>query len=81
MLESNVSWQIGHLAISIYYHSILVIKGHQHDVLEQVPLKKYSELYAYKSSPKNVTGKLTSVELRNHLDIIEKKSIEIINFR
>lgn len=79
ILESNVSWQVGHLVISIYYHSILVIKGHQEDTLKQVPIKKYSELYTFHSSPKNSAGKLTTTELKNHLEIIEKKSIEIIN--
>jgi hypothetical protein len=79
ILESNVSWQIGHLVISIYYHSILVIKGHQEDILKQVPIKKYTELYTFNSLPKNSIEKLTTAELKNHLEIIEKKSVEIIN--
>ena len=79
ILASNVSWQIGHLVISIYYHSILVISGHQKDILEQVPIKKYSELYSFYSSPKDAAGRLTPKELKSHLEIIEKKSQEIIN--
>ncbi|WP_281990059.1 DinB family protein [Aquimarina aggregata] len=79
VLESNVTWQVGHLIISIYYHSILVVKGHQKDVLKLVPIKKYSDLYTFYSSPRNSTGKFSLRELKNHLDIIVKKSIEIIN--
>lgn len=79
VLASNISWQIGHLVISIYYHSILVIKGHQQDVLQQVPIKKYSELFTFSITPKNATGQFSRTELQNHLEIIENKSLEIIN--
>ncbi len=79
VLDSNINWQVGHLVISIYYHSILVIKGHQEDVLKQLSLQKYLELYTFNSSPKKVVGKISPKELRNHLDIVEKKSIEVLN--
>ncbi len=79
VLESNISWQIGHQVISIYYHSILVIKGHQKDILEQVPIQKYAELYGLDSSPKNAVEKMTTTTLKSHLKIIEEKSLEIIN--
>jgi len=79
VLASNISWQVGHIVISIYYHTILVIKGHQPDVLEQVPLRTYSELFTFNGTPKKCIGGLTPEELKNHLQIIEKKSIEIID--
>ncbi len=79
IIESNISWQIGHLVISIYYHSILVIKGHQEDVLKHFPIKRYAELYTFNSSPKDSIGKMDTTELKDHLEIVEKKSIEIIN--
>ncbi len=79
ILESNISWQIGHLVISIYYHTILVIKGHQEDVLQQLPLKKYSELYAYNTDVAAATGKLSPQVLKAHLAIVAQKSIAIID--
>jgi hypothetical protein len=33
VIESSVSWQVGHLIVSVYYHSIMVISGHQMDML------------------------------------------------
>lgn len=78
ILASNISWQIGHLVISIYYHSILVIKGHQQEVLQQIPIKTYSELFTFSSTPKDAAGQFSSTELISHLQIIEKKSLEII---
>lgn len=35
VLETNVTWQIGHLLMSFYYHSILVVTGHQMDVVQK----------------------------------------------
>ncbi|MEO9893951.1 DinB family protein [Aurantibacter sp.] len=79
ILASNVSWQIGHVVLSMYYHSILVIRGHQKDILEKVPLKEYAELFSFNSSPKKSAGKMAAATLREHLILMEKKSIEIIN--
>ncbi len=79
VLESNISWQVGHLVISMYYHSILVINGHDKDVFDEVPLKQYSELYAYGSAPKNSASKATASDLLNHLNILMEKSLKSIN--
>ena len=76
-IESNVTWQTGHLLVSYYYHSILVIAGHQMDVLREVPLKEYSELFT-KGAPTDALGKTSAALLRQHLAIIERKSIGII---
>jgi len=78
ILESNTSWHIGHQLISLYFHSILVIKGHQKDILEKVPLAEYSDLFTFKISPKETIGKKNPEELLTDLNIVEKKSIEII---
>ncbi|MCK8495480.1 DinB family protein [Spirosoma sp. RP8] len=32
-LESNIVWQLGHLIVSHYFHAVLVIRGHQLDLL------------------------------------------------
>jgi hypothetical protein len=39
VVQSTISWQVGHLIMSHYYHSIMVIVGHQMDVIQKVPLK------------------------------------------
>jgi len=77
IIESNVSWQTGHLIMSFYYHSIMVIKGHQMDILQKVPLKEYDKLFT-DATPKNSLGKTTPIELQNYLMIVQAKSIEVI---
>ncbi|WP_430906588.1 DinB family protein [Maribacter sp. 2-571] len=79
VLESSINWQVGHIILSTYYHSILVVTGHQRDVLEHLPLKKYNQLYAFKTSPANTTEALPTSLLHEHLDFIEKKSIAVIS--
>lgn len=27
-IDTNVNWQIGHLLLSYYFHTVMVIKGH-----------------------------------------------------
>ena len=78
-LNTNIAWQVGHLVISLYYHTVLVIKGHQSDIMQQIPLRNYSEHYTFAGTPKDIVTIFTPEELKNHLTIIEKKSLQIIN--
>ncbi|MEQ9443421.1 MAG: DinB family protein [Cyclobacteriaceae bacterium] len=77
VVETSVSWQVGHLTISYYFHTIMTTVGHQMDILKEVPVKAYSELYNI-ASPQNAPGKATPPELRQHLTTIEKRSLEVI---
>jgi len=56
VIETSVSWQVGHLIVSLYYHSIMVIVGHH---------------FFTTGSPKNAIGKARPEELRNHDDTKE----------
>lgn len=78
VIETNVSWQVGHLIMSHYYHSIMVIVGHQMDVLQKVPLKEYNEIFT-DGLPKNVIGKTNSIDLLNQLTIVQEKSRSILS--
>lgn len=77
VVESSVSWQVGHLVISYYYHTIMVTVGHQMDILQQIPIKDYSQLFHNTSSHKCV-GKTQPEDLKKHLKLMEQKSISII---
>ena len=77
LIESNVSWQVGHLMVSFYYHSIMVIVGHQMDILEKVPLKEYDILFTA-GQPQKVIGKINPEVLQAQLSLMELKSLEII---
>jgi hypothetical protein len=78
VIETSVSWQVGHLIVSLYYHSIMVIVGHQKDILETIPMREYDRLFT-SSSPKKATGKTMPETLRNNLTIIQKRSIEVVD--
>jgi hypothetical protein len=77
VIDSNITWQAGHLVVSIYFHSVMVITGHQMDVLQKLPLKDYSELFT-NAHPVNAKGKTTPSALYEHLLYMEKRSIEVI---
>jgi len=77
-IESSVNWQVGHLIVSVYYHSIMVIKGHRREILQKVPLKDYSELFS-EASPKLSVGKVNSNDLLDHLKIVQEGSLLTIS--
>lgn len=78
VIETNVSWQAGHLILSTYYHSINVIAGHQRDVLQAIPMKRYAALYT-NSEPEKAAGAVDPEVLLDQLSLIQNKSIEIIS--
>lgn len=78
VIDSNVTWQVGHLLMSEYYHSIRSIRGHHPEIVSEVPLKKYAELFA-DTSPLLAVGKINPLELHNHLTFVQKISVEVIN--
>lgn len=77
ILETNLSWQIGHLIVSFYFHSVLVITGHRMDVLSTIPLKQYDALFISRS-PKEAIGSVTPETLKEHLLFMQQKSIAVI---
>lgn len=77
-LDSNISWQVGHLVISEYYHAILVVKGFDAEITERIDLKAHNEKYGYDSRPKNQIDTTTPELLRQQLVFMQKKAIETI---
>ena len=78
VIETSVSWQVGHLIMSLYYHSIMVIVGHQRDIIDRMPMRSYDNLFT-NGSPKDAIRKAKPEELRNHLTIIQKRSMEVVD--
>lgn len=76
-VESTISWQVGHLIVSFYYHSVMVIVGHQKDVFPEVPLQVYDKLFT-SADPEKSIGKTNPGELRKHLTFLQQKSISVI---
>lgn len=77
IVESSISWQTGHLIVSFYYHTIMVTKGHQMDILQQIPMKLYSNLFT-NGKPREAAGKINAPDLLTHLQLMQQKSLAII---
>lgn len=76
-IETHVSWQVGHLVISIYYHSVMTTVGHLRKVLDEIPLKMYSAHFN-NAEPKNSVGTFEPDILQDHLGFIQQVSIKTI---
>jgi hypothetical protein len=77
VIQTNVTWQVGHLMMSFYFHSVMVIEGHQMDIIRQIPLKDYDEIFTV-GNPENAVGKYKPDQLMKELMLVEQKSLEII---
>lgn len=77
-IASSLNWQVGHLIISHYFHSIMVIRGHQPDVIQKVPIKEYSELFV-NASPRGSLGKVHSLNLLENLKVVQQKSLAVLS--
>jgi uncharacterized damage-inducible protein DinB len=75
---STLTWQVGHLLVSSYYHSVWVVAGHQMDVLQQIPMKQYGSLFT-QDSPDKAVGIVKPTDVRQHLDTMYDKSLAIIS--
>ena len=76
-IESSISWQVGHLIISHYFHTMMVIRGHQMDILRQLPIKDYSDYFTVARAGQSV-GKFAPEKLFSDLKIMQQKSLEIL---
>lgn len=75
--DTSVTWQVGHLIMSFYFHSIMVISGHQPDILQKIPLREYDTFFT-DASPELSQGKFAPEILHEQLMVMEQKSMSII---
>lgn len=76
--DTSVSWQVGHLIMSFYFHSIMVISGHQPDILQKIPLREYDSFFT-DARPELSQGKFVPQILHEQLMMMEQKSMAIIS--
>jgi len=77
VLETNVAWQVGHLIMSHYYHTVMVIVGHQRDMLEKIPMRQYDEIFT-NGQPSDLKGRVDPTLLLGQLKLMQGRSLEII---
>nr|WP_299000084.1 DinB family protein [uncultured Allomuricauda sp.] len=77
-IESNLSWQVGHQIISIYYHTIMTTVGHIPELIEKLNLRFYTELCNYNTFAKEMVGKTNPEQLMEHLEYMQERSLGVI---
>lgn len=77
-IESNISWQVGHQIVSIYYHTIMATVGHIPELIEKLNLRRYTKLCTFDTMAKNMVGKTDSKEIRKHLEFMQERSLGVI---
>ncbi|HEX6891708.1 MAG TPA: DinB family protein [Chryseolinea sp.] len=77
VVETNVTWQVGHLIMSHYFHCVMVIVGHRKDVLEKIPLRQYDDIFT-NGQPADAKGKVNPELILGQLKFLQKTSLEIL---
>ncbi|WP_111595815.1 DinB family protein [Chitinophaga skermanii] len=76
-MQSNITWQVGHLVVSHYYHAIWAIQGHQMNILQSIPLQQYAQLFTA-NPPKEAVNQIDIPQLLADLHTMEQTSLNII---
>lgn len=76
-LQTSISWQVGHLIVSHYFHSVMVIVGHRMDILKKIPLKDYDAFFT-NGSPEHSIGKVRPALLLEHLELLQRTSADVV---
>lgn len=79
VLDSNIAWQIGHLTLSQYYYTIVLLKGPNKEFAEKINLKKYSGLFANGTRRNEIAGELSVQELKDNWNLIFDTTIDVLN--
>ena len=77
VINTNVTWQVGHLIMSHYFHTVMVIVGHQRDLLEKIPMRQYDEIFT-NGQPSGVSGNVNHAALLDQLKLMQTRSLGII---
>ena len=78
IIKSNIAWQVGHLIVSQFYHSIAVIQKPQLEIYTKIPLKEYFPIYSM--ATKSTLNELnpTPETLLSQLEMINKYANQTI---
>ena len=76
-IDTNVTWQVGHLIMSEAYHAVFCISGFPMDIVQQMPLRDYSNSFSFNEPPENSVGKFQPQDLKKHLRIVQDKTLYV----
>lgn len=79
VIQSNIAWQVGHLIISQFYHSIAVISKPDLKIYEVIPLKAYFPIYSMATKSTINELKPSPETLLEQLETINKYANRVID--
>ena len=78
VIDTNIAWQIGHLTLSQYYYTIVLLHGPDRLLANQLDMQKYSELFAKGDKRKELLTRVTAHELEEKWHIMQDHTLESI---
>lgn len=76
VIESNIHWQVGHLIITHFYHTIVCLKKADPDIFQMIPIMEYYPFFSAGSIVKE-SSNFAVEELRQNLLKVQNKEVEI----
>lgn len=77
-IGSSLAWQLGHIMVSQFYYTVVLIKGFDPAFAEKINLKKYSNLFAKGVNMGAVAQETTSEELLHNWRALQLLSVQTI---
>lgn len=79
VINSNIAWQAGHLVISQFYHSVMVVAGAQTRPKKEVPIRQYASFFSRGGRPvAELPPELSPKNIIYHLDVINETAKEVL---
>jgi hypothetical protein len=78
VIDTNIAWQIGHLTLSQYYYTIVLLHGPDKTLSEQIDMKKYSDLFAKGDKRKELLNQVTAHELEEKWNWMQDHTMDAI---
>lgn len=79
IIETNLAWQVGHLTLSQYYYTVVLINGPQIEFAQKISIKRYSGLFSNGIKKKELTSEVSVKELLINWKLIQDKTIEVLS--
>lgn len=78
IIDSNFAWQIGHLTLSQYFYTIVLLDEPNYEIADKINIRKYSEFFFKGNKKREIEANFNSNEILNNWKFIQEKSIELL---
>lgn len=78
VLKTNVNWQLGHLLVSKYFHSIVSITPDRPDLSPYFSMRQYRSFYARGTQPETLTEAPSPEKLLADFKVIQTEAISVL---